>query len=276
MREQALKARAQLGRELAALRCRVAALETEQARLLARYAADLESENARLRSGSGATGTTAPDTAVERLSAPYIGRALVAVENHLAEMERWAALGNDVAASQSKVAAATRACQALRRICDDQGFVEVLMFMQSHAEKHPADVAPTLSDPTGRFKEQEVEILQLAGLTRLLAQQHVDAAMDAYNTDSGGAMERVQNPMLFLTDLRKLRDASCLTADLLSQGLQQQQSRQRWKKILTFGLGGTAIVVANGVGTALLGPGGVAASGAIGSAAVGVAVELVS
>ena len=80
--------------------------------------------------------------------------------------------------------------------------------------------------------------------------------------------------MTFLDDLRQLRDASCQSADLLGQGIRRQQSRQRWKKLLTFGLGGTIIVVANGAGTALLGPIGVAASGAIGSAAVGVAAQL--
>lgn len=82
--------------------------------------------------------------------------------------------------------------------------------------------------------------------------------------------------MMFLDGLRQLRDASCLTADLLAQGIRHERSRQRWKKLLTFGLGGTVIVAVNGIGTALLGPAGVAASAAIGSAAVGVAVQLVS
>jgi hypothetical protein len=109
-----------------------------------------------------------------------------------------------------------------------------------------------------------------------LAQTHVDQAIAAYQENQTAAYDLMRNPMKFLDDLRQLRDLSCQTADLLSQGIRREQSRQRWKKILTFGLGGTVIVVVNSVGTAVLGPIGVAASGAIGSAAVGVAAQLLS
>jgi hypothetical protein len=126
------------------------------------------------------------------------------------------------------------------------------------------------------FRDNEIQLLQVAGLPEILAHEHVDAAIAAYNTSPDSALHRLQTPMLMLSDLRRLRDASCQTADLLSSGIRQQQSRQRWKKILTFGLGGTLIVTVNSIGTALLGPPGVAASGAIGSAALGVAAQFLS
>jgi hypothetical protein len=275
------------GTELAELRRRVAALEAEHARLLAGYAANIETENARLRF---ITPPVVPEEAVEPsgepLSPPYLGRALVAIEDHLADMERFVAIGDDAAARQSKVAAVLRACSTLRRLCCDDDFVNMLITMQEQATQQDKDislvVAGTLppqvsgAPSNATFRDAEIQLLKLAGLPEMLAQTHVDGAIAAYHADPVGSQNRIKNTMILLGDLRQLRDASCLTADLLSQGIRNERSRQRWKKLLTFGLGGTVIVAVNGVGTALLGPAGVAASGAIGSAAVGVAVQLVS
>jgi hypothetical protein len=174
--------------------------------------------------------------------------------------------------------AAGRACSTLRRLCDDDDFHHVLMNMQEQLTQQPE---PSISGwisgtPAPSFRDLEVDLLQLAGLPVTLAQTHVDQAIAAYQENQTAAYDLMRNPMKFLDDLRQLRDLSCQTADLLSQGIRREQSRQRWKKILTFGLGGTVIVVVNSVGTAVLGPIGVAASGAIGSAAVGVAAQLLS
>jgi hypothetical protein len=201
-------------------------------------------------------------------------------------MERFAATGDDVAARQAKVAAAGRACSVLKRLCDDDDFNNMLMSIQEHVKQQgtnvsavvagtlPPSVPGTPSNPL--FRDVEIQLLQFAGLPQPLAQIHVDGAIDAYNADPNGWQSRIENPLIFLGDLRQLRDASCLTVDVLSQGIRHERSRQRWKKLLTFGLGGTVIVAINGIGTAVLGPAGVAASAAIGSAALGVAVQLVS
>lgn len=92
------------GRNLAELRARVAALEAEQARLLAGYAANLESEVARLRSvGPQVIPGYAAEPRSEPLTPPYLGRALVAIDDHMAAMETFAAAGNYDAARQSKL-----------------------------------------------------------------------------------------------------------------------------------------------------------------------------
>ena len=121
--------------------------------------------------------------------------------------------------------------------------------------------------------EVEVSLLRIAGLTDQLAQKHVNSAISAFNADPKRALDRMTNPMLLLGDIKSLQEATCQSSDLLSQGIRQQRSRQRWVKILTFGVGGTLIVAANAAGTAFLGPVVIAASGAIGSAAIGAGVQ---
>jgi hypothetical protein len=250
-------------------------------RLLEDRAADLERDNDLLRQGLEIGATTPPLRAPARtvpLAPAYLARALVSVEEHLADLEGFAALGDESAAGRAKVMAVTKTCSTFSRLCDDDRFHNVLMRMQREADEHAASVQQTVTGSANgvAFWELEVQLLELAGLSRLLAEQHVDRAIDAYNADPSGSMLRLQNPMVFLGDLRTLRDATCQSADLLAAGVRRQQSRARWKKILTFGLGGTLIVTANGIGTAFLGPGGVAASGAIGSAAVGAAVPMIA
>jgi hypothetical protein len=252
---------------------------------LSRRVAELELEITRFRTATPeSVSTEAAAGGLEPLTPPYIARAVVAVEGHLADMERFAAVGNEAAAQESKVAAAMRVCTALRRLCDDNDFFQMLMEMGrllGEADNIRLTDPDIIDDVISSgfenrpFRDLETQLLQIAGLTGALAEAHVDAAIKAYHQNRKSALERLENPMAFLVDLRALREASCLTADFLSQNVRQEQARQRWRKLLTFGLSGTLIVAANSIGTALLGPVGVAASGAIGSAAVGVAVQLV-
>lgn len=146
------------------------------------------------------------------------------------------------------------------------------MQMKSEADEHERSLSEAVARSS--FREMEVQILELVGLSRTLAEQHVGAAIDAYNTDPSGSISRLQNPMALLRDVRALRDAACQSAELISSGIRRQQSRDRWKRVLTLGLGGTLLVTANALGAALIGDGGQAASGAIGSAAVGAALPL--
>jgi len=266
---------------LTELRSRVAVLEAEHARLLAGYAGIMESEIARLRSVDLSAGSIqAAEPRYEPITPSYLGRALVAIENDLANMDTSIAIGDEAAARRSKVMAAQRGCSVLKRLCDDDDFNQILLKMQVETitQQEPginSRISETPPPGQAAFRELEIQLLELAGLPELLAIKHVDNAIAAYWSNSTGSLDRMRNPMIFLSDLRRLRDVSCQTAELLSRGLRQEQSRQRWKKLLTYGLGGTVIVVANSIGTALLGPGGVAASAAIGSAAVGVAASSV-
>ena len=52
-------------------------------------------------------------------------------------------------------------------------------------------------------------------------------------------------PEMLLREVQAVRDAVCMTADLLAMGIQSDKSRRRWKKILLNGPGGTVIVGAN-------------------------------
>jgi hypothetical protein len=245
--------------------------------------AELEVEVARLRPEAGATPRAMPRSRQIPLTPPYVARAVVAVEDHLQDMERFAATGDEIAAQQAKVAAATRCCVTLRRLCDDDDFLQMLVAMRKHLEELRSsntsgsiegDIQDQIS--TQPFRDTEVQLLQLSGLPESSARNHVDTAITAYIKNPASALERLADPMAFLSELRKLRDSSCLTAELLSQSIRQQQTRQRLKKLLTFGLSGTLIVIVNGVGTAVLGPVGVAASQALGSAALGVAAQFLS
>jgi len=193
-------------------------------------------------------------------------------------MERFAATGDEMAAQQAKVAAAMRCCGILRRLCDDDEFLEMLVTRGRYArvpdstldagtvgsatELNASEREPEISDRIRipGFREIEIQLLQLVGLPEILAQTHIDIAITEYQEHPFRALRRLQDPVTFLRDLRQLRDASCLTADSLSQSLRERKTRQRLKKLLTFGLSGILIVTANGIGTAMLGPGGVAAS----------------
>jgi hypothetical protein len=267
----------------AELSSRVAALEAEQARRLANDAASADAQVAQLPSPAG---KKVPESFEEPLTPPYLARALVAIEDHMADMERFVAVGDDAAARMSKLAAASRACSALKRVCDDDDFHRLLVAMQLQASEHHSNIPNTVhgkltvpgpvgapNQSTVDFRDLEIQLLAIAGLPALHAQALVDGAMGAYDDQQSGWYSRLTNPMAFLADLRRLRDASCLTADLLAQGIRSKPARQRWKKVLTFGVGGVLIVAVNGLGTVLLGPVGAATSGAIGSAAIGIAVQ---
>ena len=134
----------------AALRARVATLESENAELPDRYASQLQGENQRMRRmlmpsaaadrpvvNSDGLEIPSPSSAGS-ITAVRLGRDLVAIEQHLADMEARAAVGDAHAAVLANVAAATRACSTLRRVSDDADFRELLLAMSdgtSHVQQ---------------------------------------------------------------------------------------------------------------------------------------------
>lgn len=273
------------GHTIDALHARVADLEAENARLLERYATSLELENQRIRDtmntntagGSDPTDVTEVAAGEARrapLTAAALARDLTRIEDQLAEVDRLAAVDDGRGAAKARVAAATLACKAFARVCDDADFRQRMMELQVHTVPLPLDEASlsSLATQFSDFRNAEVAVLELVGLTRELAEKHVDAAIEA--SKATDRLPHSAGRIQLLDDLRALRDATCQGADILALGVRRETSRARWRKILTYGLGGTVIVAANGLGTALLGPAGAAASQAIGSAAVGVAATL--
>ncbi|NAZ87298.1 hypothetical protein [Kineococcus indalonis] len=273
------------------LRAEVASLEAENMNLLARYAAQLRSSNEQIRqslAGSAAPSPAAapsiPSAVLAEARPPHsvtrLARDLVAVEEHLAEMDRCAGLGDLHGAGLAKQAAARRTCRALGLLCDDADFRELLMAMPERARQaqDPVGGVPDpaeLHGPLGTFRDTEVALLQLVGLSRALADRHVDAAIAAF-TESPQAWTRMQDPAALLRDLRTLRDATCTSADMLAAGVQREASRARWRKILTYGMGGCLLIAADGAAELLLGVPMTALSEAVGGAAVGVAAPLSS
>jgi hypothetical protein len=270
---------------LVELRARVAALESEQVELLEKLAFNLDVENGELRT------TNLIDTPLESgsrvrkesMSPSYLARALIQLRTRFPKWRtRWlSAIRPPPLKARVKVAFA--ACRVLRQLSEDSELRDVLMSMQCEITKHQQQIsahvegaAPDGSTTDPPFRDVEISLLRIAGLTERLAHKHVDNAIAAFKAEPTSALARMTNPVILLRDLARLPEATCQSADLLSQGLRQERSRQRWIKILTFGVGGTFIVAANAAGTALLGPLGVAASGAVGSAAIGTGVQFLS
>src|SRR5579871_3236204 len=118
--------------------------ESQQVRVaqltdLSKRVTELEIEIARLQPETQA----APEESLRfrqlPLTPPYVSRAVVAVEDHLADMERFAATGDEAAAQKAKVAAAMRCCSTLRRLCDDDDFLQMLVTMKNRVERLSSD-----------------------------------------------------------------------------------------------------------------------------------------
>jgi hypothetical protein len=268
------------------------------------YTRLLETENDRLRAALQSSLAPRPVAPAPRETADlegssaalhmpaYLATAVVEVERRCDEMEMYARLEDWAAARSAKLGAANIACRTLRRVSKDGEFAAQLRQLSAHAREceqqvlsavpasggpsaaaTPAAAAVTNNNPEWpAFLEKEVELLQLVGLTHELAQEHVSRGREAFMTDPKAHLAKAQNPEQFMDLLEMLGDEVCLTADVVALGIRSAKSRQRWKKILVNGVGGTLILGANAGATVLLGPLGVAISGGLGSAAVGVAV----
>ena len=142
---------------------------------------------------------------------------------------------------------------------------------------YPVAAAPEApSTKWTEFLAKETEILQILGMSAEMAKAHISIGHEAYAVDPKQHLAMAQTPEQFMALLEMLRDDVCTSADAIALGIRHEKSRKRWKKVLVNGISGTLVVGANAAGTVLLGPLGVAISGALGSAAVAVAVEAVN
>jgi hypothetical protein len=211
-------------------------------------------------------------------------------------MEMYARLEDWSAARTASLAAVTTACRTLRRVCADHDFTAGLRQLSLHATQqgsHVLNVVPATTSqadapyPTGgaptahstqwtEFLQKEIQIFQLLGMSAEAARAHIAIGHEAYTADAKRHLVVARNPEQFLALLERLRDDVCASADAIALAIRHEKSRKRWTKVLLNGISGTFIVGANAAATLLLGPLGVAISGALGSAAVGVAVGAVN
>lgn len=284
----------------------------EMARRLAElergYSRLLEAENDRLRAeiqsslrpadpADGPYGTTAGKRTPEALHSPaYLTPAAIEVDRRCDEMEMYARLENWPAARAASLAAVTTACRTLRRACADHEFTAGLRQLSLHATQqashvlnvvpitpvhgnatYPPGAAPTAPGTEWtEFLQKETEIFQILGMSAEVAKAHISIGHEAYTAHREDHRLVAETPEQFLALLETLRDDVCTSADAIALAIRHEKSRNRWKKVLRNGISGTFVLGANAAATVLLGPLGVAISGALGSAAVGVAVEAVN
>jgi len=280
---------------------RLGELERGYCRLLE---AENESLRAELKSSLGPQPTTVgekreiavPESTSWALHAPaYLSSAALEVERRCDEMEMYARLENWPAARSAKLAAATTACRTLRRACGDREFAVQLRQLALHATQHgkqvltvvpdlpvkgntasPAAGPPIPSQEWAEFVEKETALFRVLGMSAESAEALLSLGHEALKSDPHHDLSVAQSPERFMELLETLRDDVCISADVIALGIRHERSRKRWKKILVNGVSGVCIVGANAAATVLLGPLGVAISGALGSAAVAVAAEAVN
>lgn len=276
---------------LDALGHRVAALEREREILMERYARQLEVDNERIRAllgdrpdvaslpGPSADSVPSSGAVVDMTAAPAsasasLARVLSRVEGQVDDVERLVAADELASAAETALQVTRRSAVALRATVADAELRENLVMLMTPVDSpQPPSLQNYAIAVGGRetitFRVAEIAVLQMAGLHRSLAEKHVDAAVAEY--------EQVAPPRPAVS-LRQVLDrieaverALAHAETVLPLVMNQPSQRKKWRKLVTYGLGGTLIVAANAGAAVLLGPVAAAVSAAVGSAAVGAA-----
>ncbi|GIE88168.1 hypothetical protein [Actinoplanes regularis] len=279
---------------LDALERRVAALERDRELLMERYARQLELDNEQLRALLGgapdlasAPGTSTdavpsigpasdPATAAPASAAAMLAHTLGLVEDQVDDVERLAAAGESASAVDTALLVTRRSAAALRASVADAELRENLVTSMTPPDS-PLPPPPGLHNftvPVGGnrtvpFRVAEIAVLQLAGLRRSLAEKHVDAAIAEY--ERVGAARAAVDLHQVLDRIEAVQRAIAHAETVLPFVINQPPQRLRWRKLVTFGLGGTLIVAANAGAAVVIGPVAAAVSAAVGSAAIGAA-----
>jgi hypothetical protein len=261
--------------------------------LMERYARQLEFDNEQLRAqlgrGSDVASSPRPPTdavpssgaiadmaaASASASAAMLARVLGEVESEVDDVERLAAAGEQASAVDTALQVTRRSAVALRATVTDAELRENLVTsMTSFDSPLPTPSIQNYAITVGgnesvTFRVAEIAILQMAGLRRSLAEKHVDAAISEY--------EQLAPPRSSI-GLRQILDrieaverAVAHAETVLPFVISQPPQRLKWRKLVTYGLGGTLIVAANAGAAVILGPVAAAVSAAVGSAAIGAA-----
>jgi hypothetical protein len=274
---------------------RVAALEHERELLMKRYARQLEFGNERLRTLLGdrpdpapppgpAITTATPSTAIPDMtagaapdiaSAPAtLARVLARVERELEDVDRLAAAGDSATATEAAMQVTRQSTAALRATLADAELREALVTMIRDIAPPPVPMIRDYlvaagGDKPVSFPEAEIAVLQMSGLHRSLAAKHVEAAISEY--EQLPPVQRAVTLHQVLDQIAAAERSVAYAATVLPIVINQPPQRLKWRRLVTYGLGGTLIVAANAGAVVLLGPVAAAVSAAVGSATLGAA-----
>jgi hypothetical protein len=203
----------------------------------------------------------------------YVAASLAQVENALLHRDVALQAGDEDIARDLEEQAAGLACVALARATDEVQIPAEVLTDQSYSDFLRTGLSPSPTMNMTQFRDQEIHLLRLAGLSQELAYKHLEAAFDAFrlSTISIVTVEDVRKA------LRAGADAACATQEFLVQGrraaVATRQRRRRLRRVLVA-LGGAVIAVANPLAIPLIGPVAVGASVVLGSGATGAAASV--
>jgi hypothetical protein len=198
----------------------------------------------------------------------YVAASLAQAENALLHRDVALQAGDEDIARDCEEQAAGLACIALTRAADELQIPSEVLADQSHGDFLRTGLSAPPNINMSQFREQEIHLLRLVGLSQELAIKHLEASFDAFreSTISIVTVEDVRK------GLRAGADAACATQELLMQSRRAavaiRRRRLRLRRVLVA-LGGAVIAVANPLAIPLIGPAAVGASVVLGSGAAG-------
>lgn len=209
-----------------------------------------------------------------RMSLPaYLAAVLTLAEEHLIQRDVAMHTGDESVAYDREEQIVGLLCTALTRAVDEYR-VPPGIEIAGHTEfLRGGQRPPSDHDNLATFRQQELDLLHLVGLSRGLATKHLDAAFDAVH-QSSGVIESVAD---LAAALEQAATAACSTQQLLRRRREGVADRRRARKRTyrcVLATGGVLIVVANTAALTILGPLG-AASLALGGGAAGAAANLI-
>lgn len=205
----------------------------------------------------------------------YMAVSLMQAEDALLHREVALHAGDDDVARDLEERAAGLACVALTRATDELQVPAGVLVDQSYSTLlRIGQVTPTLAQldmPT--FRDQEIHLLRLVGLSQELAAKHYDEAFETFrlSTISIGTEDEARKA------LKAAADAACTTHELLARGRRVAEAARRRRRRLRnvlVALGGAVIAVANPLAVPLIGPVAVGVSVVLGSGAAGAAADV--
>lgn len=202
----------------------------------------------------------------------YMAASLTQVEDALLHRDVALHTGDGDRARDLEERAAGLACVALTRARDDFQMPSGVQLDNSYSSFLYTGQRPDLAMPV--FRDQELHLLQLAGLSQELAAKHFDDALEAFRLSTAisiGAEPDVRK------SLTAAADAACATHELLVRDRRRAEAtrrrRRRLRRVLVA-LGGAVIAVSNPLAVPLIGPVAVGISVVLGAGAAGAAANV--